>query len=376
MSKKTKMEEKVLFKVHMPETVDQPLLEVLHSGFIGQGAKVDEFEQQLGEYFGNSRVLTLNSGTSGLQLALRLANVGYGDEVISTAMTCTATNMPILAAGAKIIWSDVDPITGLIDPEEIERKITPKTKAIVMVHFGGIPCDIERINQIAQKHGVKTIEDAAHAFGAEYQGKKIGNHSDFVMFSLQAIKHITTVDGGLLLCKQEEDYQRGKLLRWYGIDREQKRKDFRCEENVFEYGYKFHMNDIAATIGIEQLKHVDRIVGRHIENQRYYDEVLQGVKGVDLIPKTGHAKSSSWLYTLHIEQRDPFIQWMKEQKVMASRVHERNDKHTAFISSVAHLPKLDRFNATQVSIPVGWWISDEDRKYIADKVIEFSAKNL
>jgi len=376
MSKKTKMEEKVLFKVHMPESVDQPLLEVLHSGFIGQGAKVDEFEQQLGEYFGNSRVLTLNSGTSGLQLALRLANVGYGDEVISTAMTCTATNMPILAAGAKIIWSDVDPITGLIDPEEIERKITPKTKAIVMVHFGGIPCDIERINQIAQKHGVKTIEDAAHAFGAEYQGKKIGNHSDFVMFSLQAIKHITTVDGGLLLCKQEEDYQRGKLLRWYGIDREQKRKDFRCEENVFEYGYKFHMNDIAATIGIEQLKHVDRIVGRHIENQRYYDEVLQGVKGVDLIPKTGHAKSSSWLYTLHIEQRDPFIQWMKEQKVMASRVHERNDKHTAFISSVAHLPKLDRFNATQVSIPVGWWISDEDRKYIADKVIEFSAKNL
>jgi len=376
MSKKTKMEEKVLFKVHMPESVDQPLLEVLHSGFIGQGAKVDEFEQQLGEYFGNSRVLTLNSGTSGLQLALRLANVGYGDEVISTAMTCTATNMPILAAGAKIIWSDVDPITGLIDPEEIERKITPKTKAIVMVHFGGIPCDIERINQIAQKHGVKTIEDAAHAFGAEYQGKKIGNHSDFVMFSLQAIKHITTVDGGLLLCKQEEDYQRGKLLRWYGIDREQKRKDFRCEENVFEYGYKFHMNDIAATIGIEQLKHVDRIVGRHIENQRYYDEVLQGVKGVDLIPKTGHAKSSSWLYTLHIEQRDPFFQWMKEQKVMASRVHERNDKHTAFISSVAHLPKLDRFNATQVSIPVGWWISDEDRKYIADKVIEFSAKNL
>ena len=376
MSKKTKMEEKVLFKVHMPESVDQPLLEVLHSGFIGQGAKVDEFEQQLGEYFGNSRVLTLNSGTSGLQLALRLANVGYGDEVISTAMTCTATNMPILAAGAKIIWSDVDPITGLIDPEEIERKITPKTKAIVMVHFGGIPCDIERINQIAQKHGIKTIEDAAHAFGAEYQGKKIGNHSDFVMFSLQAIKHITTVDGGLLLCKQEEDYQRGKLLRWYGIDRAQKRKDFRCEEDVLEYGYKFHMNDIAATIGIEQLKHVDHIVGRHIENQRYYDEVLQGIKGVSLIPKANHLRSSSWLYTLHIEQRDQFIQWMKGQKVMASRVHERNDRHTAFISSAAHLPKLDRFNTTQVSIPVGWWISDVDREYIVDKVAEFSAENL
>lgn len=370
------MEEKVLFKVHMPESVDQPLLKVLHSGFIGQGPKVDEFEQQLGGYFGNPRVLTLNSGTSGLQLALRLADVGRDDEVITTAMTCTATNMPILAAGAKIVWADVDPVTGLIDPVEIEKKITQKTKAIVMVHFGGIPCDIERINQIAQKHGVKTIEDAAHAFGAEYQGEKIGNHSDFIMFSLQAIKHITTVDGGLLLCKSEEDYERGKLLRWYGIDREQKRRDFRCEENVLEYGYKFHMNDIAATIGIEQLKCADDIVSRHIDNQRYYDDVLQGVDGVSLIPKSEHLKSSSWLYTLHVEQRDRFIGWMKEQKVMASRVHERNDKHTAFMASVAHLPQLDRFNATQVSIPVGWWITDEDREYIAGKVRGFSLQCL
>ena len=238
------MEQKVLFKVHMPKSVDKPLLEVLHSGFIGQGKKVDEFEEKLGQYFGNKKVLTLNSGTSGLHLALRLANVGHGDEVITTAMTCTATNMPILAAGAKIVWADVNPITGLIDPQAIEEKITSKTKAIMMVHFGGIPCDIDAINAIAKKYNLKTIEDGAHAIGAEYKGSKIGNHSDFIMFSLQAIKHFTTVDGGLLLCKDQSDYERGKLLRWYGIDRDEKRKEFRCEEDIIEYGYKYHMNDI------------------------------------------------------------------------------------------------------------------------------------
>ncbi|WED26869.1 DegT/DnrJ/EryC1/StrS family aminotransferase [Vibrio sp. DW001] len=370
------MEKKVLFKVHMPSSVDEPLLKVLHSGFIGQGTKVDEFENKLGDYFGNKKVLTLNSGTSGLHLALRLADVGPGDEVITTAMTCTATNMPILAAGAKIVWADIDPITGLISSEEIKKKITTNTKAIIMVHFGGIPCDIDAINTIAKEHNIKTIEDGAHAIGADYRNEKIGNHSDFVMFSLQAIKHFTTIDGGLLLCKSESDYERGKLLRWYGIDRDAKRKEFRCEEDILEYGYKFHMNDICATIGIEQLKYIDEIVSKHIDNQEYYDKALQGVEGVTVIKKPSISKSSSWLYTMHIEKRDLFSTWMENQKIMTSRVHERNDKHTAFHESLCSLPCLDLFNKTQISIPVGWWITTEDREYIVSKIKEFSNLHL
>lgn len=207
-----------LFKVHMPRSVEEPLIETLFSGFIGQGPKVDEFESKLNEYFDNQHVVTVNAGTSALQLALRLANIGPGDEVISTPMTCTASNMPILAAGAKIVWADVDPISGLISTDSIKSKITNKTKAIIMVHFGGIPCDIDGINALAKNYGIKTIEDAAHAFGSEYRNQKIGNHSDFVMFSLQAIKHITTVDGGLLLCKSKKDYDRSSQafeMVWY-----------------------------------------------------------------------------------------------------------------------------------------------------------------
>ena len=261
-----------LFKVHFPETVKEDLWNTFTSGYIGQGPKVEEFEKQLGSFFKNKNVLTLNSGTSGLQLALRLSNVTWGDEVISTPMTCTATNMPILAAGAKIVWADIDPKTGNIDPNDIEKKITAKTKAIMMVHWGGNPCDIEAIHKLAKDKNIKVIEDAAHAFGAHYQGKKIGSHSDFVVFSLQAIKHITTVDGGLLLCKSSEDYERGKLLRWYGIDREDNRKDFRCEKDIKEWGYKFHMNDVCATIGLEQLKYVESIIEKQRKNAQFYDE--------------------------------------------------------------------------------------------------------
>lgn len=257
-----------LLKVHMPEEVVEPLKDVLMSGYIGQGKVVDEFESRLGTMIGNPNVLTVNSGTSAIHLALRLANVGYGDEVISTPMTCSATNEPILERGAKIIWADIKPRTGEIDPNDIRRKITPKTKAIVCVHWGGYPCNLKAINTIAKEHGIKVIEDAAHAMLAEFGARYIGNHSDFVCFSFQAIKHMTTVDGGALFCHNRDDYKRGKLLRWYGLDRESS-ACFRCEQNIQEHGYKFHMNDVNATIGLVQLNYVREIVTKCQENGDY-----------------------------------------------------------------------------------------------------------
>ena len=369
------MKEIPLFKVHMPESVREPLNNVLFSGFIGQGPKVEEFERVLSEYFENSNTLSLNSGTSAIHLALRLANIGPGDEVITTPMTCTATNMPIMATGAKMVWADIDPVTGLICPDPIKSKITNKTKAIVMVHFGGIPCQIDEINEIAKSKNIYTIEDAAHSFGSSYKNKRIGNHSDFVIFSFQAIKHITTVDGGLLITKRREDYDRGKLLRWYGIDRETPRKDFRCEENIHEYGYKFHMNDICACIGIEQMRHADKIIGAHMKNAAFYDNKLKNLKTIDLIPKHANSESASWLYTIHVKNRDKFMSFMSENKVSTSKVHERNDIHDAFLDAQSSLPGVDKFCETQVSIPVGWWLSSEDLNRISSLILEFDKNN-
>lgn len=356
-----------LFTVNMPKEVDTPLLDVLHSGYIGQGKKVEEFEKLLGEYIGNSNVLTLNSGTSGLQLALMLSNVGVGDEVISTCCTCTATNMPILACGAKIVWADIDSETGLIDPLDIERKITNKTKAIMIVDWGGTPCDLYAIMSIGKKYGLKVIEDCAHAFGAKYKGDKVGTICDFTMFSFQAIKHITTVDGGALFCLNTDDYKKGKLLRWYGIDREGERKDFRCEENILQWGLKFHMNDVCATIGISQMPHAEKIVAKHIDNAKYYRNNID--KSYYKICADESSESSYWLFTILLpneSERLEFMRFMTEKGIMVSQVHARNDLHTTFKDFVVNLPNVAKFVERQVSIPVHFKLTDGDRKYIVD----------
>ena len=218
-----------LFKVYMAPTAKEKVGEVLDSGYIGQGPKVDEFEMQLGRYFGNEKVVTTNAGTSALHLALHLLKkpkpnwlkdafqgiawtqenwpgIEDGDEVLATALTCTASNWPIVANNLKIKWVDIDPTTLNMDLSDLERKITKKTKAIIGVHWGGYPLDLDKIREIQRRTEKKfgwapaLIEDGAHAIGTKYKGKYLGNHGNFVMNSFQAIKHITSVDGGLLYC--------------------------------------------------------------------------------------------------------------------------------------------------------------------------------
>ncbi len=360
-----------LFKVFMPESVIEPLRKVLISGYIGEGPRVAQFERELGPWFGNSNVLALNNGTAALQLALRLADVGYEDEVISTAMTCTATNEPIMAMGAKIVWADIDPWTANIDPEDVARKITRKTKAIMCVDWGGYPCEFEELSAIAKRHGIKLIEDACHAFGSTYHGKPIGSHCDFSCFSFQAIKHMTTVDGGALTCKSKADFDRGGLLRWYGIDRKAKNKDLRCEADITEFGYKFHMNDVTAVIGLEQLKYVADTIEKHRANAARYNKAFAKLKTVRPLRYKDDRSSAYWLYTIRVGNRQEFMEFMKKAGVTVSQVHARNDNHTMFKAFKTDLLGTDEFTAEQVSVPVGWWLTDKDVTHIIDTVAAY-----
>jgi len=382
-----------LFKVFMAPTAGEEVAKVLNSGFIGQGPKVEEFETALKKHFNHDYLLSLNSGTSGLHLALHLlknpnnARIGHGgyaitehywpglqegDEILATALTCTASNWPILANGLKIKWVDIDPTTLNMDLDDLERKITSKTKAIVLVHWGGYPNDLDRIKQIQDRayrtFGFKpaVIEDGAHSFGSNYKDKPIGSHGNITMYSLQAIKHITSIDGGLLLLPHNELYKRGKLLRWYGIDRDGDRKDFRCEANIDEWGFKFHMNDVCATVGIENLKHIDNIVSKHKSNAVFYDNALKQVSGVTLLDRHEGHDSAFWIYSMLVDDRDGFYKWMDECNITVSQVHERNDKHTCVSDYKTFLPTLDKTIDKVVSIPIGWWVSEEEREYIAD----------
>jgi len=381
-----------LFKVFMSPNAAPEVAKILNSGYIGQGPKVDEYEQNLKQFFNVDRLVTLNSGTSGLHLALHLlkkswtgsVSDGYsfnetawpglsdGDEVLATALTCTASNFPILANNLKIKWVDVDPTTLNIDLDDLERKITAKTKAIILVHWGGYPNDLDRIKQIQEKslklYGFKpaVIEDGAHSFGSKYKGKHLGNHGNMVMYSTQAIKHITSIDGGVLTLPHQNLYNRSKLIRWYGIDRDSNRKDFRCEADIEEWGFKFHMNDVCATVGIENLKHASEIISKHQENAKYYDAMLSNVNGVTLLNRHSDRESAFWIYSMLVDDRDGFYKWMKECGIVVSQVHERNDKHTCVRDYSTPLPTLDKTIGKIVSIPVGWWVTNEDREYIVN----------
>jgi dTDP-4-amino-4,6-dideoxygalactose transaminase len=366
----------------MSPDIDKPLLEVIHSGWIGEGPKVKEFEAKLTAFLGNNYLTTLNNGTAGLHLAYHLAQNQDGyksyfnnneNEIITTPITCTATNTPIISTGAKIVWADVNPLTGNIDPDDIEREITKNTKAIVMVHWGGNPCEIDKINLIAKKHNIKTVEDGAHSMGMEYKGKKIGNHSDYTIISLQAIKHITSIDGGILMMKSQKDFERAQLLRWYGIDRTIREGiDLRCELDVVEAGYKFHMNDVCAIIGLTNFSHVDEIVSKHRANAAFYDEAFKSNSAITISPQNPDGKSACWLYTLHLNNRDEVMQKLNADGIMSSKVHSRNDTHSMFNEFKADLPNAEKFNQSHLCIPVGWWVSKDDREYIAEKVIKYA----
>jgi dTDP-4-amino-4,6-dideoxygalactose transaminase len=354
-----------MFKVAMNPKVNNNLLKVIHSGWIGQGEGVKNFEIKLSKVFNNDKVLTLSSGTHGLSLALRLAGIGVGDEVISTPLTCTATNMPVLQQGADIVWADVKRDLN-IDPESIRKNITDKTKAILFVHWGGYPCDLEEIHDIGKEYNIPIIEDCAHAYGSEYKGHVMGDchYSDYAMFSFQAIKHLTSIDGGALCLKSKDNYNRGKLLRWYGIDRESPRTDFRCEADIAEWGYKFHMNDVCATVGMSNMALAEENMNSAKNNAIYFEKELINIDGIELTQIDKNKKSSYWLFTMLVNQRSDFTYMMGSKGVSVSRVHERNDKHTCFNKYIKHLPGLESIIDKMICIPVGWWISDEDREYI------------
>jgi dTDP-4-amino-4,6-dideoxygalactose transaminase len=361
-----------LFKVFMAPEAAPAVAEVLASGYVGQGKKVDALEISLKREFDAERdVLTLNSCTSALDLALTLAGVGPGDVVITTPMTCSATNSPIVTRGAQIIWADVDPVTGLIDPESVRRILQRVTAdAVIAVDWAGRMCDYNALRAVCAPYYCPIIEDAAHAPLATHNGRyqtRVGG--DYIAWSFQAIKHLSTGDGGGLLCPDDATTERARLLRWYGLDRKSK-ADFRCEQDITEVGFKYHMNDLAAAIGLANLPHLREIVKRHRDNARAYHGLLEGTPGVTLPPPD--SGSSWWLYTILVDDRADFQAYMAEHGVATSQVHRRNDEHPAF-KAAEHpasdaRPGLDHFAAHQVSIPVGWWLKDEDVTRIAHLV--------
>ncbi|MBI4971064.1 MAG: DegT/DnrJ/EryC1/StrS family aminotransferase [Candidatus Omnitrophica bacterium] len=356
-----------LFWPYISKKVGPAIQQVLDSRWVGQGPLVDKFEKFFESTFSVSRAVAVNSCTSALHLAYILSGIAAGDEVITTPLSCYATVMPLLFQKAKPIFADIKQNTLNIDPKSIEKKITPKTKALLVVDWGGNPCEMDEINEIAKRHQLKVIKDAAHALGAKYKGKPIGSISDFSCFSFQAIKHITSGDGGLLCAKDPKDYEKAKLLRWYGIDRDFK-GDIYDKFKVTELGYKYNMTDLEAATLIAQLEDFDQIKQKRKSIVDFYRSNLKQVPGLEFIEVTRDAESANWLFTILVERRADFQKKLQEAGIETSLVHTRLDVYPILGGKRQDLPMMNEIESKYISLPFHCYLAPEDLTYIVDTI--------
>lgn len=346
-----------LFYPNVPRKAIVAVQKTLKSRWIGQGPKVLEFEKLWEQKISSPhRAVAVGSGTDALHLAYILAGIGEGDEVISPVFTCVATNMTLLYQKAKIVFADVRKDSLNIDPKDVERKITPRTKAIVVVHYGGVPADLDEIRAIADKHKIPVIEDAAQAQGSVYKNRKIGSISDFTCFSFQALKMITTADGGMLTVKNPKLASKAKRLRWFGIDRDKKFEN-KWDTDITEVGYKYQMTDVAATMGVAGLKDFDKTLSHHQKLANTYKKELEGVKDVIYI-------GGPWLCTILTENRDKIKIKLSEKGIESGEVHYRNDRYSVFGGKVSNCPNMDALDGKYLVLPQHYHLTVKDIKHI------------
>jgi dTDP-4-amino-4,6-dideoxygalactose transaminase len=368
-----------LFKPFMspPDELMPALERTLYSGYIAEGPRVVEFEQAFAEFIGvpADRCVAVSSCTAALHLALILAGVKPGDEVLSTPMTAEPTNLAVLHAGGKVAWMDVNPDTGNVERKHafiacaLSGMLAGKPRAVLVVDYGGLPVDVPAIASFLPDH-IPIIEDAAHALGATLNGRRVGQYAEYTCFSFQAIKTLPTGDGGMLVCHSPDHAARARRLRWFGIDRQASR----TEVDITEAGWKYNMNDIAATIGLAQLKHLPEILATCRTNAAFFDAAFKGVPGLEVVKPLPNSNPSYWLYTLLADpsNRNSLETHLKERGVACGRVHRRNDWHSVFAASKRPLPGLDAFWSRMLHIPCGWWLTVADLERIATAVQEWT----
>lgn len=358
-----------LFKVAMNDQAEKAVGEVLRSGYIGEGEKVRAFTARCANELQNQYVVPTNSCTAALTMALKLAGIGPGKTVISTPMTCLATNLAIIDLGADIVWADVEPDTGNVAVESVRRilKTAGFVDAIMCVHWAGYPCDMDALHRLAWNAGILVIEDAAHAWGSTINGYPVGNSSDMACFSFQAIKHLTTGDGGLLSCTDRYRYGQARLMKWFGLDRDLS-PDMRCNQDPPVLGLKYHMNDVAAAIGLANFDMAKANVLCAQRTAQEYYEAFKGLSRVGIPVYDPDRASSFWLCPIFVSNPTDFCAYMRNKGISVSQVHARNDKKQLFMQFSTDLPGVDAFCSKQTNIPAGWWLSEDDKDKIIDAV--------
>ena len=346
-----------LFKVFMPERIEEEIGKILHSGQLAYGEYSKKFEEKLRTFVGNQNLITI-SGNS-VHFALKLIGIKEGDEVIASPMACLATNQPVAYCGAKIVWADIDPLTASLDPEDVKKKITSKTKAIIHYHWAGYPGYIDEINSIAKEKGIYVIEDASESFGAEYRGNRLGNtETDIVCYSFTPVRLPNAIDGGGLSFKDRGLFEKACLMRDYGIDRFSFRDAFgeissACDISLPAEGCT--MNNISGYVGCSQMGCIDDLYEKQRENAYRWRSKLEGNRDIRFLKQREKVNPSYWAYTILSEKRDQHILDFRNEGFYASKMHLRNDFYSVFRTVLSDFMGLNEFSNKQLNLPCGWW---------------------
>jgi len=351
--------------------------EVLQSGWIGLGPKTKQFEDEFAKYIGCEHAVAVSSCTHALQLALKVFGINSG-EVIVPAITFISTALAANYNNATPVFADVYEDTLCIDIDDIKRKITDKTRAIIPVHYGGHPCEMAEINEIAKEHKLTVIEDCAHSCGAEYKGKKTGNLADAGCFSFHAVKNLATGDGGMITLNDKGKADKLKKVRWMGINKDtftRSGTQYDWYYEVEELGHKMHTNDILATIGLVQLKKLDQMNAKRRKIVEAYSKAFGGL-GWQLPVEKDHVKSAMLSYPMKVnslEERDALIKFLKEKGIstgvhyMPLHLHPIYKEH----ESKARVPIAEEIWHRLVLLPVFVDMTNDELEYVITSVKTF-----
>jgi len=357
------------------------VVDCLESGWIGTGPRVARFEKEFADYKGQPFAAGVSSCTAAMHLSVLAAGIGEGDEVITTPLTFCATANAIVHAGATPVLADVDPLTMNIDPAQVEARITPKTKAILPVHFAGRAANMDALMEIAGRHGLKVIEDCAHAIETEYRGRKAGTFGDFGCFSFYATKNVTTGEGGMVLTRNETDLARIKMLALHGMSKDAwKRFSDEGYKHYFvvETGFKYNMMDLQAALGIHQLRRVEANWRRREQVWRRYNEAFAGLPvtlPAEPEPDTRHAYH---LYTILVDEaradisRDRFLDAMTERNIGVGVHYLSVPEHPVYQEKFGwrpeDYPNAMRIGRQTVSLPLSAKITDAEVARVIEAV--------
>lgn len=364
-----------LFKPVYSEDLIKELKKVLKSGWWGLGPKTKEFEQKFAEFIGTKYAVSLNSCTAALHLSLKVLDLKPRSEVITTPITFISTAFSINYNNLKPVFCDIEKDTLNLDPKDIEKKITKNTKAIIPVHFGGHPCDMDKIMDIASKYNLVVIEDCAHASGSEYKNQKVGSFGKFGCFSFHAVKNLATGDGGMITTNNKKLYERLKRLRWLGIDKStfsRTNKDYYSwDYTIYEMGFKCHGNDIISTIGLIQLRDLEKNNEKRRNIFKRYNQSFRNLEWMETPVWKGSIKSACHNYVAKVENRDELIHYLNNNGISAGMHYKPLYMYPVYKHIKSHCPVADNVWKKLITLPLYPDMTDTEIDMVINSVKKF-----